>query len=86
MGRVTDTTTEAPEAAEAAAPKRMVRFKNDQPFVARELRDVDWASVGAGEMKTVLWNAENNWAIPADEFTPAALEYLKNDPSFVVES
>lgn len=47
----------------------------------REISIADWKSAGVEDQaKLIRWNEENNYEVPASDFSEAALEVLKRDP------
>lgn len=68
----------------AAGKKRVVRYKHSHTFSVRLIEAKDWKNVGADGQKTVRWDASNNWEVPADQFSEAALEYVKRDEDLTI--
>lgn len=73
-----------PEPTAAAKKTKVVRYKHAHSFATRDIQAKDWSTVGADGQKAIVWNMSNNWEIPAEEFSEAALAYLKKDADFSI--
>lgn len=62
--------------AEPAGPGE-VKYTGDAGV--REITKAQWKGAGVENQDTVLWNAENDYTVPSNQFTPEALEVLKRD-------
>jgi hypothetical protein len=56
------------------------------PFGIREIDEPSWDHVNVKKQKGVVWNKENGWSVPVDEFSDDALTYLtEHERDFVVK-
>lgn len=50
----------------------------------RSVLESDWQRVGITGRPSAVWEQENGWSIPHNQFTQAQLNLLINDPLFIV--
>lgn len=75
-------------AASATSGAESTTTKSDHTHVkytghstVRVISAGDWSSVGADEQKMTRWEQKNDWALPVDDFSAAALRYVERDPN-----
>ena len=50
----------------------------------RRISKQDWKAAKVDDHETLEWNAENEFTVPLENISPAALEILKKDSGFKV--
>lgn len=51
----------------------------------REISKADWRAAGVEDQETVTWNADNEYRVPADQFTEQALQVLTRDRNLKIK-
>lgn len=67
------------EAKAAPAAEKDVKYTGEAGV--REITKAQWKAAGVEDQDTTIWNAENDYSLPASQFTDRALEVLKRDPN-----
>lgn len=78
---------EAPKAkAPSASPSRKyIKHSPVELFSARVITAAQWAEAGIHGQDTVEWNEVNDFQLPVEMFTEAAIRVLlKNNPGFQI--
>lgn len=71
-------TTQNRAASSSDSTPQVVKYTGDAGV--REISAADWKTAGVEGQAKVVWNAENDYTLPASDFSAAALEVLKRDP------
>lgn len=74
----------APEVKESPGPeksesKQYVRYFPPTYFGERVIDEAAWKSIGVDDQKEVVWNEGNDFRLPIERFSEAALDYIDSD-------